>query len=184
MPQRSQGVKQGTQPFLRHQNVSSYLSAAKRALYLLISSLRRLLAFTRRITTFSHIMSESSRPMAFAARFLPIVFCLVLLGSLTFHNVYSSDDPYRCRALLGESERNGSWIHAPDETGARKPFTNWQPDGCMLHHYTAQDIKDCMGDRHLVFSGDSTTRQIYWGTARLVNNALPHPRIVLLLTGN
>ncbi|EWG53680.1 hypothetical protein FVEG_12060 [Fusarium verticillioides 7600] len=169
MSQRSQGVKQGTQPFLRHQNVSSYLSAAKRALYLLISSLRRLLAFTRCITTISHIMSESSRPMAFAARFLPIVFCLVLLGSLTFHNVYSSDDPYRCRALLGESERNGSWIHAPDETGARKPFTNWQPDGCMLHHYTAQDIKDCMGDRHLVFSGDSTTRQIYWGTARLLD---------------
>ncbi|SCO81672.1 uncharacterized protein FRV6_05885 [Fusarium oxysporum] len=169
MPQRPQGVKHGTPFFLRHQNVSSYLSKAKRALYLLISSLRRLLAFTRRITTFSYIMSEPSRPMAFAARFLPIVFCLVLLGSLTFHNVYPSDDPYRCRALLGESERNGSWIHAPDETGARKPFTNWQPDGCMLHHYTAQDIKDCMGDRHLVFSGDSTTRQIYWGTARLLD---------------
>ncbi|KAF9762216.1 hypothetical protein IL306_003509 [Fusarium sp. DS 682] len=26
-----------------------------------------------------------------------------------------------------------------------------------------------MGDRHLVFSGDSTTRQIYWGTARLLD---------------
>ncbi|KAF4343489.1 o-acetyltransferase CAS1 [Fusarium beomiforme] len=114
-------------------------------------SLRRLFAFTRRKAAFTYTMSDSSWPWAFVARFLPIVFCLVLL------------------ALLGESERNGSWLHRPDETGARKPFKNWQPDGCMLHHYTAQDIKDCMGDRHLVFSGDSTTRQIYWGTARLLD---------------
>ncbi|KAF4451503.1 putative O-acetyltransferase CAS1 [Fusarium austroafricanum] len=114
-------------------------------------------------------MSGSSHTRAFAARFLPVVFCLVLFSSLSVHNLFSSEDPYRCRALLGESERNGSWIHAPDETGARKPFTNWQPDGCMLHHYSAQDIKDCIGDRHMVFSGDSTTRQIFWGMARLLD---------------
>jgi hypothetical protein len=42
----------------------------------------------------------------------------------------------------------------------------------MLHHYTADEIRECMGDRHMVFSGDSTTRQVYWGMSRLVRCAL------------
>ncbi|KAJ4247816.1 hypothetical protein NW762_013025 [Fusarium torreyae] len=113
-------------------------------------------------------MFESFPPVALAARILPILFSILLFTIFTLDDIFPSDDPYRCKALLG-SGRNGSWIHAPDEDGERKPFTNWQPDGCMLHHYNAEDIKECMGDRHMVFSGDSTTRQIFWGAARLLD---------------
>ncbi|KAF5677364.1 o-acetyltransferase CAS1 [Fusarium heterosporum] len=115
------------------------------------------------------MMAQSPQLLALAARFLPVFFSFLLLSAFAVDHIYTSDDPYRCKALLGESERNGSWLHAPDETGARKPFTNWQPDGCMLHHYTTEDIQQCMGDRHMVFSGDSTTRQVFWGMARLLD---------------
>jgi hypothetical protein len=113
-------------------------------------------------------MLESPSPLALAARLLPVFFSFLLFSAFAVNQIWTYDDPHRCRALLGESERNGSWLHVPDEAGARKPFTNWQPDGCMLHHYTANEIKECMGDRHMVFSGDSTTRQVYWGMSRLV----------------
>ncbi|KAG5656692.1 hypothetical protein KAF25_010245 [Fusarium avenaceum] len=114
-------------------------------------------------------MVEAPSHLALAARLLPVFFSFLLFSAFAVNQIWTYDDPYRCRALLGESERNGSWLHVPDEAGARKPFTNWQPDGCMLHHYTADEIKECMGDRHMVFSGDSTTRQVYWGMSRLLD---------------
>ncbi|KAM5341770.1 hypothetical protein ACJ41O_014801 [Fusarium nematophilum] len=114
-------------------------------------------------------MVQSSPALALAARILPIVFSFLLVAAVVLNGVFPKDDPYRCKALLGDGVRNGSWLHAPDENGDRKPFTNWQPDGCMLHKYSPADIKQCIGDRHLVFSGDSTTRQVFWATARLLD---------------
>ncbi|RGP79036.1 o-acetyltransferase cas1 [Fusarium longipes] len=113
-------------------------------------------------------MSEKST-MALMGRILPVFFCILLFFAITLHQIYPSDDPYRCKALLGNSEQKGTWLHPADEKGARGPFKNWQPDGCMLHHYKAEEIRECMGDRHAVFSGDSTTRQIFWGMARLLD---------------
>lgn len=195
MPQRSQTFKQGTQPPLRHlihpSRASANLSKVKRTFRFWTSSIiqkfRRLpvLAtnslFQKSIIK-SFIMAEPSF-MALVGRILPIAFCVLLFFAITVHQVSPSDDPYRCRALLGESKRNGSWLHVPDVTGARKPFSNWQPDGCMLHHYNAAEIKECMGDRHAVFSGDSTTRQIFWGMARLVRLLCIAVLDVLSLTG-
>lgn len=180
MPQRSHPSTQGTRFSLRHlihpSQSTIKLTRALRTLYFLTSSLiqksRRLPVLA--VNSLRHqniikrlIMAEPSA-MALVGRLLPVAFCVLLFLAITAHQFYPSDDPYRCRALLGESERNGSWLHAPDIAGARKPFNNWQPDGCMLHHYQPDEIKECMGDRHAVFSGDSTTRQIFWGMARLV----------------
>ncbi|KAL2694767.1 hypothetical protein Neosp_001354 [[Neocosmospora] mangrovei] len=113
-------------------------------------------------------MPSSSPSFALAIRALPIAFSILLLVAVILNGFSPNDDPYRCKALLGDGIRNGSWLHRPDSNGDRKPFTNWQPDGCMLHKYTSDDIRRCMDGRHMVFSGDSTTRQVYWGMARLM----------------
>lgn len=110
-------------------------------------------------------MLKSLSTVALVGRILPLSFAICVLLAGIFHGIFSNEDPYRCGALL----KNGSWLHEPNEKGDRKPFTNWQPDGCMLRQYDAQDIKDCIGDRHVVFSGDSTTRQVFWGMARLLD---------------
>ncbi|KAM0667247.1 hypothetical protein ACQRIU_005102 [Beauveria bassiana] len=90
---------------------------------------------------------------------------LVLLG-LVLHGLRSHHpDPYRCQQLLDD----GSWLEPPNEHGAREPFINWQPRGCKLRNYTGEDIHDCMEHRHMVFSGDSTTRQVFWAMGRLSN---------------
>ncbi|KAF4966802.1 hypothetical protein FZEAL_10614 [Fusarium zealandicum] len=114
-------------------------------------------------------MFQSSPRLALAARVLPIAFSILLVIAVILDGISPNDDPYRCKALLGDDVRNGSWLHAPDSNGDRKPFTNWQPDGCMLHKYSREDIHQCMGDRHMVFSGDSTTRQVFWAMARLLD---------------
>lgn len=93
-----------------------------------------------------------------------LVFAAVLLVAALINYLGIASDPYRCDALL----RKGSWLDPPDENGNRAPFRNWQPDGCMLRKYDARDIRRCMDGRHMVFSGDLTTRQVFWGMARLV----------------
>ncbi|KAH7014914.1 10 TM acyl transferase domain found in Cas1p-domain-containing protein [Ilyonectria destructans] len=102
--------------------------------------------------------------LSMTARLLSVSFAIILVLAIIFESLSTSDDPHRCRAIL----EKGSWIHEPDEHGDRKPFTNWQPDGCMMRTYTKEDIQTCFGNRHLLFSGDSTTRQVFWGMARLL----------------
>jgi hypothetical protein len=36
----------------------------------------------------------------------------------------------------------------------------------MLHDYNAKDISDCAKGKRIVFVGDSTTRQVFWATAK------------------
>jgi hypothetical protein len=106
-------------------------------------------------------------PFAFIARAAPVVFATLLLVGVLISSSSRPEDPYRCKALL----RTGRWLDPPDENGSRKPFVNWQPDGCMLRKYTPADIHQCMEGRHMVFSGDSTTRQVFWAMASLVSPA-------------
>ncbi|KAF5611645.1 o-acetyltransferase CAS1 [Fusarium subglutinans] len=106
------------------------------------------------------------------SRILLTTFSVLLFTLFAFNTLLPSDDPYRCQPLLGSNGRYGSWINTPNENGSRAPFTNWQPEGCMLHHYTPDDIKQCMGDRPLLFSGDSTVRQVYWAMARLLDRKM------------
>ncbi|KAM5344343.1 hypothetical protein ACJ41O_012880 [Fusarium nematophilum] len=98
-------------------------------------------------------------------RVLALCLTLVVLMGITINQLNLSDDPYRCKALL----QDGSWLNAPDANGSRAPFTNWQPQGCMMHKYKKEDIVDCMEGRHMFFYGDSTTRQIFYGMARLLD---------------
>lgn len=100
-----------------------------------------------------------------AGRAVSLLATLVVACGILINYLNLSDDPYRCNSLL----HDGTWLDQPDENGNRDPFEHWQPRGCMMHEYDNDDIKDCMEGRHMVFFGDSTTRQIFWGMARLVS---------------
>ncbi|KAF4978628.1 hypothetical protein FZEAL_5031 [Fusarium zealandicum] len=98
-------------------------------------------------------------------RAMALCLTLVVILGINLNALSLGDDPYRCKALL----QDGSWLNAPVSNGSRAPFTNWQPQGCMLHRYKKEEIADCMEGRHMLFFGDSTTRQIFYGMARLLD---------------
>lgn len=104
-------------------------------------------------------------PSERTASMTSVIFAAVLLVSALINWLGLTSDPYRCGALL----QRGSWLDPPDSHGDRIPFSKWQPDGCMLRKYGPKDIKRCMEGRHMLFSGDSTTRQVFWGMARLLD---------------
>ncbi|KAG7130339.1 O-acetyltransferase CAS1 like protein [Verticillium longisporum] len=106
--------------------------------------------------------SNSSWP-----RVATVLFPAIFLVTIFLNSIFSVD-PYRCGALIGD----GQWIDPVDANGTRRPFNTWQPDGCMMRKYTSDDIHRCMEGRHMVFSGDSTTRQVFWGMARLLDRDL------------
>ncbi|CRK23876.1 hypothetical protein BN1723_003036 [Verticillium longisporum] len=106
--------------------------------------------------------SNSSWP-----RVATVLFSAIFLVTIFLNSIFSVD-PYRCGALIGD----GQWIDPLDANGTRRPFNTWQPDGCMMRKYTSDDIHRCMEGRHMVFSGDSTTRQVFWGMARLLDREL------------
>ena len=43
----------------------------------------------------------------------------------------------------------------------------------MLHQYQTRDVTSCLGSRHVVFVGDSVTRQLFFQFAHSVDAALP-----------
>lgn len=98
-----------------------------------------------------------------------LLITLVILIGIISNFSQVGDDPYRCKALLHE----GSWLDRPAKGGVRDRFTRWQPRGCMMHEYSKEDIQECMEGRHMVFFGDSTSRQVFWAMARLVRGSTP-----------
>lgn len=98
-------------------------------------------------------------------RVLALGLTLVVILGIAINQLQLSDDPYRCKALLND----GTWLNTPAENGSRAPFTNWQPPGCMIHKYKKEKIEECMEGRHMLFVGDSTTRQVFYGMARLLD---------------
>ncbi|KAF4959118.1 hypothetical protein FSARC_10831 [Fusarium sarcochroum] len=98
-------------------------------------------------------------------RVLALGLTLVVILGIAINQLQLGEDPYRCKALLND----GSWLNTPAENGSRAPFTTWQPPGCMLHQYKKEDIEQCMEGRHMLFVGDSTTRQVFYGMARLLD---------------
>ncbi|KAF8527878.1 Cas1p-domain-containing protein [Hysterangium stoloniferum] len=84
----------------------------------------------------------------------------LVMGLFKFLFIDSSD-PYHCGALLTE----GQWLD--------DKFTNWQPEGCMLHNYGPKDISTCLSSRRVVFIGDSVTRQLFFSLAHTADNTLP-----------
>ena len=59
----------------------------------------------------------------------------------------------------------GRWLDVHDSLST-PTFQNWQPPGCMLHHYNSKDISTCFQSRKIVLAGDSTIRQIFWAIAK------------------
>ncbi|KAM0201443.1 hypothetical protein ACHAPA_011108 [Fusarium lateritium] len=100
------------------------------------------------------------------ARIISTVLATLFLIAITLKTLFPGDDPYRCRAV----KDTGRWIDPPrDEEGNRNPFHQWQPDGCILHHYESGDIRRCTEGRRIVVSGDSTSRNVAHGLARLLD---------------
>ncbi|XP_034943089.1 N-acetylneuraminate 9-O-acetyltransferase [Chelonus insularis] len=79
-----------------------------------------------------------------------LVICFIFYH-VTIHLIYGSDS---CKWLL--------------EEGRYKGDKEWQPYGCMMHHYSQTDSRRClrylafMGHKnHFVFTGDERVRQLY-----------------------
>lgn len=66
----------------------------------------------------------------------------------------------------------GSWRGAtgqiwtpsyPDNSYLDQERYHWQPEGCKLRKFEADDILECFKGRRIVVLGDSTSRVIYYG---------------------
>lgn len=101
------------------------------------------------------------------SRIVSTILAILFLSAVAFMKLFPGNDPYRCRAV----QNTGRWIDPPtDEQGNRNPFHQWQPDGCILHHYDSEDIRLCMEGRPIVTVGDSTSRGVAHSFGRLVSN--------------
>ncbi|EKJ79148.1 hypothetical protein FPSE_00749 [Fusarium pseudograminearum CS3096] len=99
------------------------------------------------------------------SRIVSTSLAIIFLISISLKTFLPGDDPYRCRAV----QRTGRWIDPPDEQGNRDPFHQWQPDGCILHQYDSNDIRQCTEGRHITVVGDSTSRRVAYAFTRLIN---------------
>jgi hypothetical protein len=75
-------------------------------------------------------------------------------------------DPFKCNALLSE----GHFLDALETRPWRRPWQLWQPPGCLLREYEAEDVGHCTGSRQMIFAGDSTVRQLFWAVARKLDS--------------
>lgn len=109
-----------------------------------------------------HINASSEFIHHINAKNCKIVACFVVVGFVAYHGVvhltYGIDT---CKWLLSDGRFQGYHV--------------WQPYGCMLHTYTNAESRMCLryiaywgGQNHLVFMGDSRTRQLYWALVRQV----------------
>lgn len=85
-----------------------------------------------------------------------LLLACTLIGVVFRRYWLDADDPYKCRALM----TRGYWMD---------PFKKWQPPGCLMHQYTAKDIRTCLNGQRIVYIGDSTARQLFWATAKKLN---------------
>ena len=76
-------------------------------------------------------------------------------------HVLENGDPYRCNSTL----TRGRWLDTPELSSPHPPFQNWQPEGYLLHRYSASDISSCLKEQQVVFAGDSSVRQLFWAIA-------------------
>lgn len=118
-----------------------------------------------------------ARTSAQAARLNPLwyqyacatVVAAVVLGNLLRWAFLDWADPYHCNALLTE----GKWL----DPGTYK---NWQPEGCYQKPVGAAGLASCLSspgvqsptaarERRIIFVGDSSVRQLFFGTVRALN---------------
>ncbi|KAF9229203.1 Cas1p-domain-containing protein [Gyrodon lividus] len=91
---------------------------------------------------------------------LSAIACALIAGLLR-SILFDRLDPIHCDALLSK----GSWLDSAHR--------NWQPEGCMLHSYQANDASQCLASRRVVFVGDSVTRTLYFQFIHTIDPTLP-----------
>jgi hypothetical protein len=91
-----------------------------------------------------------------------VVLTLSLLARKIHLDKY---DPYRCHAL----SNGGRWLGQPQDQHRSLQLQQWQPPGCMLHQYNAQEIDKCLECNSILFAGDSHLRQLFWAMALKAN---------------
>lgn len=97
------------------------------------------------------------------ARIFLLIAGTALLFTITYKTLEPNDDPHRCRAVL----QTGHWAD-PDtkhHVGDGLPFRKWRPNGCLLHDYNGEEIRQCLRGRTVMFFGDSTVRQVTYATS-------------------
>lgn len=98
-----------------------------------------------------------------------ILFAGVFLACVRHYATAEATDPHHCKAIT----RHGKWL----VTGPK--LKNWQAPNCMLHHYQAKDVSKCLKDKRVLFMGDNTARQAFYGAARAVNSSIEDPATTL-----
>ncbi|KAK9454206.1 10 TM acyl transferase domain found in Cas1p-domain-containing protein [Dipodascopsis uninucleata] len=83
---------------------------------------------------------------------------IIALWRFASSDVY---DQYKCRTLLTD----GDWLDPLNEKGP----SNWQPPDCIMHTYNPREAGTCLKDKHVLFIGDSTVRQLFWETVKTVD---------------
>lgn len=106
----------------------------------------------------------------FITRTVALPLCVA--ETLLTRNLFDPPDPsdrYQCSSLL----TSGQWLD--DERSKPGALANWQPDGCMLSSYTPKNAYKCLSGRRVVFAGDSTVRQLFYATAKILDPAIQVP---------
>ena len=93
---------------------------------------------------------------------LPALILVSLLVVFRHHiSAPEVGDPYHCEAIT----HTGKWLN-------KEPaLSNWQAPECMLHHYQSKDVSKCLNEKRVLYMGDSSARQAYYGAIRAVNSS-------------
>ncbi|KAF9462141.1 O-acetyltransferase [Collybia nuda] len=84
-----------------------------------------------------------------------------MLAGLARYILLDLSDPAHCGTLMNR----GSWLDSERR--------NWQPDGCMLYPYKANDGAACLRSKSVIFIGDSVTRNLFFQFANILDISLP-----------
>ncbi|KAK9464117.1 10 TM acyl transferase domain found in Cas1p-domain-containing protein [Lipomyces oligophaga] len=95
-------------------------------------------------------------------RTLTIYGFLVLFLAIYRYALFDIFDSYKCKSLLS----SGSWLDEGDESTSP---SNWQPEGCLFHSYSTAEATSCLESQEIIFAGDSTVRQVFWETVKLID---------------
>ncbi|KAI8985305.1 10 TM acyl transferase domain found in Cas1p-domain-containing protein [Pilobolus umbonatus] len=85
-----------------------------------------------------------------------IVVSMVLLWTLIKY-IAIPENRSRCQGMLTE----GKWM---DDR-----YSQWQPSGCMSKTYVKKDIAQCVGNKHILFIGDSIMREQFYAMNYVIN---------------
>ncbi|KAF2491955.1 Cas1p-domain-containing protein [Lophium mytilinum] len=102
-----------------------------------------------------------------------LLLLVVLAATLYRRTVIDYQDPHKCQALI----RDGQWLDPPKQTfdpdyvDPKRPFQHWNPPGCVLHEYTGPEINRCAESGKILFVGDPGIRQIFWATAKKLDES-------------